>query len=493
MRSTIHTPHIVNEKSNKPVLSNGTYPKPSEANSKHRLFMVCEGIDHHEKTSEATQLIINEFERIITQSKSLDEKPLGQLLINDALRFAERKIQQFNQQHKKNAETLLTLSLVYFNFDGTVTIAWVGNCRVYQIRKGQIIYHTEDQMTTIQQREKRIVLPRAINGKEPAWASATKITNLQEGDYFLLSSAGIHTAITNTELCEYFAHAETNNETNKKIIDQLKTIGQPLTSNTTIGLLQIKSTPLESEPVGIVQQTSVTAMAGEKPLFSNQSKKSDWGSTKIDTSKILAVLSIIAIVVLLSSGTYFAYQNMVQKPKNEFKQLVKEGERQFEQKNYEKAASIFQQISQSDLASDSLKKAFSLKNNTINNYLSLLQNGDSLLRQQQLFKARNAYQQAADLQLNGNTTPQEKIIALNQQITERQQQQLNLGDSLYLKRKYQDASQHYLQAIYYQQNTDSILRLVNLSRKKLRLDTLSKAQADSTAQQLVQQSLKNNK
>ena len=100
-----------------------------------------------------------------------------------------------------------------------VLIAHIGDSRIYHLRKGKILYRTEDhslvnswlKLGLITQEEainhpKKNVILRAIQGKKrPTEAEVSIITDVQAGDIFLLCSDGVVESFTDEELESLFS------------------------------------------------------------------------------------------------------------------------------------------------------------------------------------------------------------------------------------------------------------------------------------------------
>lgn len=109
-----------------------------------------------------------------------------------------------------------TLALLYFGPGGGTAIH-IGDSRIYQIRPGVgIIYRSEDHSLvnalvrsgTITPAEapthrmKNIITRSMRASGEPDKAFAVTLTDVREGDYFLLTSDGVTSCVSDDELCD---------------------------------------------------------------------------------------------------------------------------------------------------------------------------------------------------------------------------------------------------------------------------------------------------
>jgi serine/threonine protein phosphatase PrpC len=151
---------------------NHIYPAPNEVSLNDRLFIVSAGMGDTEHANHFAQIICQTFQQKISRATGLNTQRLGQVFVNDTLRQAEREIQKYLIQYPRLKDVLGVMALAYFNTDGSIALAWVGNCRAYHIRNGKVLYQTEDHLANLMQDNKVVVIPRAINGIEPAWQAS---------------------------------------------------------------------------------------------------------------------------------------------------------------------------------------------------------------------------------------------------------------------------------------------------------------------------------
>jgi protein phosphatase len=120
-----------------------------------------------------------------------------------------------------------TLCLVYFAPDG-VYMAHAGDSRIYQFRKGEMIFKTEDHSLVnsmikngkispqdAHKHPQRNVIYRAIQGSHtPVEIDVVKITDVLPDDEFFMCTDGVTEVWSDDDLCKVFY---TNNSTEEKI------------------------------------------------------------------------------------------------------------------------------------------------------------------------------------------------------------------------------------------------------------------------------------
>ena len=111
-----------------------------------------------------------------------------------------------------------TLTMVSVGVSG-ITLAHIGDSRIYQFRRGEIIYQTEDhslvnslvKLGKISKEEalthpQRNVIIRAIQGTEhPTEADVTLLNDIQAGDFFFMCTDGVLERLKNEDLAHIFS------------------------------------------------------------------------------------------------------------------------------------------------------------------------------------------------------------------------------------------------------------------------------------------------
>jgi protein phosphatase len=163
---------------------------------KGSTYVVCDGVGGSEKGEIASDIVSKYF------VESYDSNPLADA--NVILKNAEAKLSNYiaNNPDAMGMATTLTFSQVR---DNGIYVAWVGDSRIYQFRKGQIIFRSTDHSWVndalkagIITKEEAInhpksnIITRAVQGNhKPTSADTRLLTDIQNGDLFLQCSDGI--------------------------------------------------------------------------------------------------------------------------------------------------------------------------------------------------------------------------------------------------------------------------------------------------------------
>jgi PPM family protein phosphatase len=177
------------------------WPVPGSASTGDRIFIVCDGVGGSEKGEVAS--------RIVSESvgNALLKSPPGSIslvLVNQLLNEAQVKLAEYAKTHGLSLDMATTFSLLYFTARKAF-ISWCGDSRVYHLRKGAILFKTDDhslvnslvrsgEITEEEARvhpQKNLILKaiRADNGQ--AEAEGHWIEDIEDGDYFLACTDGL--------------------------------------------------------------------------------------------------------------------------------------------------------------------------------------------------------------------------------------------------------------------------------------------------------------
>ena len=202
------------------------YPSESKVLPSDHLFLVCDGVGGAAKGNIASQLVCENFAKIF------QDTPVSEVhFIQTALSEVEDIFEEYTKANPESGGMATTLTLAHFHANG-VTVAHIGDSRIYHIRKGQIIYRSQDHSFVqdlvrsgiISQEEaavhpKRNVITRAIQGShQPARPDVYVLQDIKAGDYFFLCSDGILESISDEMLCQIVKAKTDNSAKLQKII-----------------------------------------------------------------------------------------------------------------------------------------------------------------------------------------------------------------------------------------------------------------------------------
>lgn len=183
------------------------------------LFLVCDGVGGNTKGEIASDLVCTQINSFFV-ANNLETSTTED--ITAALKFVETKFDSYIVDNPESAGMASTLTLLHLHNSGA-TIAHIGDSRVYQFRKGEIVFKTKDHslvqhlldLGEITAEEaanhpRRNEITRAIQGASirSVKPDVSIITDIQEGDIFLLCSDGILEAFNDEQLISTFKNSE---------------------------------------------------------------------------------------------------------------------------------------------------------------------------------------------------------------------------------------------------------------------------------------------
>lgn len=230
MNITLERPFAASEKGKRNNNEDFIYPLSELADPGQRLFMVCDGVGGAEKGEIASTLACDSFQTFF--ETFFEDGDPSEDFINRAVRYTESRFDEYVETHPEAQGMATTLTFLYVGVSG-ITIAHIGDSRIYQFRNGKILHATEDHSLVNSwvklgriRKEEAIVHPqkniitRAIKGTEnPAYADVLLITDIQPKDYFLMCTDGVSECFTDEKLEEIFSHGLNAETVKNRIVE----------------------------------------------------------------------------------------------------------------------------------------------------------------------------------------------------------------------------------------------------------------------------------
>ena len=138
---TIGKPCAVCEKGGRANNEDCIYPSSEYSESSQRLFLVCDGVGGAERGEIASALACDAIQTYFTTFLG-DEDPTVEF-IQQAVHYAETRFDTYLQQHPEATGMATTLTLAYIG-KKSLTLAHIGDSRIYYIRDGKALYRSED-------------------------------------------------------------------------------------------------------------------------------------------------------------------------------------------------------------------------------------------------------------------------------------------------------------------------------------------------------------
>lgn len=214
MNITIGKPCAISEKGGRLNNEDSIYPQPETVAANQRLFIVCDGVGGADKGEVASTMACESIQSYF--STFLEGEPTKEF-IHKAVQYAEARFDDYVERNADARGMATTLTLAYIGQSG-ITLAHIGDSRIYHMRDGKILHQTEDhsyvnsliklgKITPAEAAthpQKNIIL-KAILGKErPAEAEVTLLRDVQAGDALFMCTDGVLETLTNEMLASLF-------------------------------------------------------------------------------------------------------------------------------------------------------------------------------------------------------------------------------------------------------------------------------------------------
>ncbi|MDR0844500.1 MAG: protein phosphatase 2C domain-containing protein [Tannerella sp.] len=229
MNITLERPYAISEKGGRQNNEDSIFPLSEWVTSGQKLFIVCDGVGGAEKGEIASSLACESFQTFFSTFISVD--PTKEL-ITKAVQYTETRFDEYIAAHPEAKGMATTLTMAYIGESG-ITIAHIGDSRIYQFRGGKAIYQTEDhslvnsllklgqitpeEATTHPQKN---VILRAIQGTGcPTEADVVLLTDIRPGDYLFMCTDGVTECIKNEVLSRIFSGTGTTESIKNTIVE----------------------------------------------------------------------------------------------------------------------------------------------------------------------------------------------------------------------------------------------------------------------------------
>lgn len=225
MNITLERPYAISEKGRRSNNEDSIYPLSELVTSSQKLFIVCDGVGGAEKGEIASALACESFQTYF--STFLDGDPTEEF-IKKAVQYTETCFDEYIANHPQAKGMATTLTMVYVGISG-ITVAHIGDSRIYQFRKGELVFRTEDhslvnsllKLGQISPEEainhpQKNVITRAIMGSDqPVDIDVVLLTDIQAGDSMLICTDGVTECLKDSELSGIFSSFSMENIKNK--------------------------------------------------------------------------------------------------------------------------------------------------------------------------------------------------------------------------------------------------------------------------------------
>ncbi len=226
------------------------------------IFVVCDGMGGHAAGEVASRIAVDtvlgyfrEREPAVRQDAYLDDAPLGARLLAEAVKQANDAILEYAEAHKNTSGMGTTLVAARFVND-TVSIANVGDSRIYLLREGQLLQLTEDHSLVMEQVRRRMltleeakrssaqnIITRALGTDETTKPDLGEFP-AQAGDVLVLATDGVLRHVEDDEIREILLQVTSLKAACATLIDAANEGGGD--DNSTCVLIRLCDTPPEA-------------------------------------------------------------------------------------------------------------------------------------------------------------------------------------------------------------------------------------------------------
>ena len=229
MKITLHQPQCLHEQGQRENNEDNIFPAKGNdpQDGPYQLYLVCDGVGGLEKGEVASQLTCDVISDCLRGKSNITESD-----IDHAVLMVEQEIDTYVQENIDALGMATTLTLLSTHNKG-ITIAHIGDSRIYHIREGVILHKTFDHSFTNELIAKKIISEgEAVN--HPKRNVVTKAIKSDGGhqppdfkhfqdvlpeDYFFLCTDGIIETITDTDLVDIL---NTSNLSNQEKIETIR-------------------------------------------------------------------------------------------------------------------------------------------------------------------------------------------------------------------------------------------------------------------------------
>jgi serine/threonine protein phosphatase PrpC len=276
--------------------------------NKGLTYVVCDCVGGAEKGEVASEITVRCFVEAFKENVHADA--------NDVLKQAEDQLSSYLTENPEaiGMATTLTFSQVR---DNGIYVAWVGDSRIYQFRKGNIVFKTEDHSWVnealkagiINEEEainhpKSNIITRAVQGSHKPTSADTKLLHdIQKGDLFFHCSDGVLESWDDESLQALFS-SQSDPQT---ILEILKNeCFQYSKDNFTAIVYRIENAGITSQqqradlPTNLIEAIPLS----RSEFIGNETKPSLKGAMKV---KVLGVPLFIFFLLIIPILIYFSF------------------------------------------------------------------------------------------------------------------------------------------------------------------------------------------
>jgi PPM family protein phosphatase len=201
---------FLTETGNKKNQEDYIWPVAGEATADSRVFLVCDGVGGSANGEIASKIIAESAGKQL----SFFTENISPANALEILQQAKRELVTYARANGLNNDMATTIVLLVM-MRGKAFIGWCGDSRVYHVRKGKIVFKTEDHSLVnnlvkkgelteeeAKRHPKKNVILKAVTADDSMIdAEFHTIEKIEPGDYFLLCTDGLLENISDSDIC----------------------------------------------------------------------------------------------------------------------------------------------------------------------------------------------------------------------------------------------------------------------------------------------------
>lgn len=228
MRIKIESPVCIFEKGNRRYNQDYIYPLLGKATKRHGLFIVCDGVGGEKGGEAASQITAVTLANYLKKNAV---KYSTKAYWQQALQMVYQQMDRHIAKNPLSKRMATTLALLHIHSRG-ITLAHIGDSRIYHIRNNNIIFRTTDhswvqemvengvisEAQAVHHPDKNVVTKTVHRAKNtPIQPDCHYIVDIQPDDCFFLCSDGVWECLPEQQLCQVLSLPISNQQKMEKI------------------------------------------------------------------------------------------------------------------------------------------------------------------------------------------------------------------------------------------------------------------------------------
>lgn len=258
MRIKIKSPLGISEKGQSQVQCNSFFPHLADVRASEQVFVLCDGISGHAHSEVASAVVAQALGEWMNKNVDFSQQLTG-VTVRRAVVNAQEKLDATYSRFEASRYPMgTTMAMLVFG-DFGVAAAHIGNTRIYHLRPSnrEILYRSRDHSLVndlfvagrltraeAEASNKKNVLTRAMlpSPCNAAVPDVAFITDIKEGDYFILCCDGITGALSDKKLKDVLCNSKLSNA---QKLASLKMLTDSVAVNHSILLIEVENVEKE--------------------------------------------------------------------------------------------------------------------------------------------------------------------------------------------------------------------------------------------------------